>query len=83
MPIKLVPRLMKGWKSEENKRFGFCLVISFVDSNTGAVLFDYAPLLTEVPIWEGIFKKLHWLDNKHKEYMREIEAQGLSIEVKT
>lgn len=67
--IKLVSKLTTGWKSDQNKRFGFCLVLQFIDDKTDKVVFEYAPNLEDKDVFGVLFDKLDKLDAKHKEYI--------------
>lgn len=84
MVIRMERVLEKGWKETENNRFGFCLVIRFVDTETNKILFRYAPLLKDIDEWGISFDSLIKLDDLHKEYMHNISELGLkfSTEVK-
>ena len=55
-----------GWKQEDNKRFGQCLEIRFIDTVTNKVLFRYAPLLTDEQFFLETFGVLREYDELHK-----------------
>lgn len=67
MVVKLVKRVVRGWKQEDNSRFGFCVVCQFVDDKTNKVLFEYAPTLAEKDFWGLLFNDVFDVDRLHKE----------------
>lgn len=67
MPIKLTYAIRDGWKQEDNKRFGQCLELRFIDTKTEKILFRYAPLLEDEQIFTELFSKLKQYDRLHKE----------------
>lgn len=73
MPVRLRQKLVKGWKESENNRFGYCLVIQFVDTKTNKVLFEYAGFLKDKSFWYDYFQSMEELDKKHKAYIEWIK----------
>lgn len=67
MPIKLAYAIRDGWKQEDNKRFGQCLELRFIDTKTEKILFRYAPLLEDERVFVELFNKLKEYDRLHKE----------------
>lgn len=66
MGIKKEIVITKGWKAEDNERFGPCVVILFKDEATGATLFQYAPCHEEKDWWVEMFEKLYAYDRMVK-----------------
>lgn len=66
MGIKLIPKVVKGWKQEENNRFGVCLVMQFTEEKSGRILFEYAPKLIEKDLWGNMFNAVEEVDKAHK-----------------
>jgi len=64
MPIKLTTRIKKGWKQEDNQRFGDCLETHFVSNDK--TMFIYAPKLEDKAYFDEMFKQLEEYDNLHK-----------------
>jgi len=67
MPVRMEKAIREGWKQEDNKRFGQCLEVRFVDTATNKVMFRYAPLLSDKEFWISVFKDLHDYDTLHKQ----------------
>lgn len=72
--IELGIILEKGWKAEENKRFGDVLVITFTDTELKEVIFKYAPKLSEVCFWIDTVSLLQNYDQALK-HLRNIAEQ--------
>ena len=66
-------RTENGWKQEDNKRFGQCLEVRFIDVTTNKIMFRYAPLLEDKKFWDDMFKKLETYDSLHKAIFRFVQ----------
>jgi hypothetical protein len=66
MPVKLQLAVRDGWKQEDNKRFGNCLELRFINEADNKIMFRYAPNLRDEPIWNDLFTKLKTYDELHK-----------------
>ena len=64
--LTLIPKVVRGWKQEENQRFGVCLVMQFVNDADGKVMFEYAPKLDEMDLWGTLFNAVREVDVAHK-----------------
>lgn len=84
MPINKELVFEKGWKETANNRFGYCLVIRYVDKETGRVIFKEAPTLEDKEFYAQVFNSIFALDDLHKEYIEKIKSMGIkfSTEVK-
>jgi hypothetical protein len=78
MPIKLKPVFQKGWKADQRDRYGNCLVIQFINTADGRILFEYAPLEGDMEVFNTVFATMREY-SKHIQCMKEIEA-GLTKE---
>jgi len=74
MPVKLKPMFKKGWKQDENQRFGNCLVVQFINTLDGRILFEYAPALEDKTTWEDVFATLQVYTDK-LELLKTIETK--------
>lgn len=74
MPVRLEIKIKKGWKEEENDRFGPALEIRFIDIKTNKILFRYAPLLSDEAKFSIMWSQLHELDRLNKGYAAVCEA---------
>lgn len=70
MPVYLKKRIKKGWKKDENKRVGPCMVWVFCDEKTDKELFHYAPNLVDEPFFTCGFEDLKLLDELNKSYSK-------------
>ena len=84
MPLKMELVFEKGWKETERSRFGFVLVIRFIDVETKKVMFKYAPTLEDREFFAHSFNAILSVDDLHKEYINKIMSMGIefSSEVK-
>jgi len=76
MPIKKEIGFAKGWKADENDRYGFCVVVKFKDTDTGKTLFQYAPCHDEAGWWVKFFEYLLSYDLMVKK-LRGMNDEGL------
>lgn len=67
----------KGWKENENNRFGYALVVQFKEKASGKILFRYAPYLKDKEFWAYCFNSIYSLDDLHKEYIDKIKSMGI------
>jgi len=67
MPVELRLAVRDGWKQEDNKRFGQCLEIRFINTTDNKIMFRYAPLLKDKEFWFKAFSKLETYDQLHKQ----------------
>jgi hypothetical protein len=54
----------KGWKEEENQRYGKVLVVKFNNIQNGYTMFRYAPKLHEKEFWDKMWIELKVYDDK-------------------
>lgn len=66
MPVYIKSRIKEGWKKEENKRKGNCLVWIFCDEKTDKELFHFAPNLVDQAFFDKGFKDLKVYDELNK-----------------
>lgn len=66
MEVRLETRIKKGWKQEDNQRFGDCLELHFINTETNETMFIYAPKLEDKLFFDELFNKLEQYDNLHK-----------------
>jgi hypothetical protein len=62
---------VKGWKADENGRFGGCYVILHRDSETGKILFHQALYLKDKDEYAQYFGFLYPLDEMQKRHFYE------------
>ena len=79
MPIRQELVFEKGWKESANNRFGYCLVVRFIDVKTGQVLFKFAPTLEDKDFYANTFNSIFTLDDLHKEYIGKIKGMGIKF----
>jgi hypothetical protein len=72
MPIKMEFVYEKGWKETSNNRFGFVLVIRFIDTVTNNVLFRFAPTLKDLEDLQIFSANLLTVDRMHKDYINKL-----------
>lgn len=72
MPIKMDFVYEKGWKENENSRFGFVLVIRFIDVATNKVMFRFAPTLKDLEDLQIFSSNLLVVDRMHKDYINKL-----------
>lgn len=83
MPILMKMAVKKGWKAQENARFGNCIVVQFLDLKSKRVLFEYAPKLGDQDFWNLVFKTLESYNQELAEVMamenkiNDSQAEGL------
>jgi len=67
MPVEMKIAIVDGWKQEDNKRFGQCLEIRFINTADNKIMFRYAPYLKDEAFWLDVFNKLKTYDRMHKD----------------
>jgi len=66
MAVELRLAIRDGWRQEDNKRFGQCLEVRFINTVTNEIMFRYAPLLSDKVFFDDMFSKLSLYDELHK-----------------
>jgi hypothetical protein len=69
MPVKPLIRINDGWKHDENKRFGGCVVgvIEAYNAETGAMkVFHYAPDISHCLFLRDLADAVETVDKHHK-----------------
>lgn len=59
-------RIKEGWKKEENKRQGPCMVLIACNEENDKEMFHYAPNLVDEPMFKDAFEQLKVLDELNK-----------------
>lgn len=68
MPVALVVGYERGWKKQ--KFDDLVLILYFIDSKTGNILFKYAPKITDENIFADLWHELEALEDFKKEQKR-------------
>lgn len=79
MPIRQELVFEKGWKESANNRFGYCLVVRYIDTKTNTILFKFAPTLEDKDFYAQVFNSIFTLDDMHKEYIEKIKNMGIKF----
>jgi len=74
MPIYWKLRVKEGWKKEENKREGPCLVLIACNEATDKEMFHYAPNLVDEAMFINAFEQLKVLDELNKGRVKAYET---------
>lgn len=78
MPVRTDLVLVKGWKAEENGRFGPAVVLRFVNPSDNVVLFEFAPTLEHQPVMTKLFEDVYAVDDincRHLKQLSELQAK--------
>lgn len=78
MPVRADLVLAKGWKAEENGRFGPAVVLRFVNPSDNAILFEFAPTLEHQPVMTKLFEDVYAIDDincRHQRQMSELQVR--------
>lgn len=76
MPVLTNLTLNKGWKRDENGRFGPAVVLQFINSADGSVLFEFAPTLEHQPVFTKLFSDVFAIDDLNSRHLKQwVELQ--------
>lgn len=72
MPVRKELWLEKGWKESENNRFGYCIVIRYVNVEDNKILYREALKIEDKDFYAQAFNTIFVIDEMHKEYLNKI-----------
>lgn len=73
MPVSSVIVLDKGWKCDENGRFGPAVVLRFFNPADGVVLFEFAPTLSDQPVFMKLFEDVYAVDDLNSRHLKQVK----------
>lgn len=72
MPVQCGLFLVKGWKADENGRFGPAVVMRFLNSADNTVMFEFAPTLEHQSIFTKLFEDMYAIDDINSRHLKEL-----------